>query len=88
MGKALTPSFESFYDKIKEILESARNRSYMAVNFEMVQAYWNIGRSIVEEEQAGRERAEYGKYLLSNLPKYERAAFRIILDTLQNTYTC
>ncbi len=67
MKKALTPSFENFYDKIKEILESARNRSYMAVNFEMVQAYWNIGRSIVEEEQAGRERAEYGKYLLSNL---------------------
>ena len=68
MKKALTPSFENFYDKIKEILESARNRSYMAVNFEMVQAYWNIGRSIVEEEQAGRERAEYGKYLYQIYP--------------------
>ncbi len=60
-------AFEGLYNKVKEILESARNRSYRAVNFEMVQAYWNIGRTIIEEEQEGRERAEYGKYLLANL---------------------
>jgi hypothetical protein len=67
MKKALMPSFENFYGKIKEILESARGNAYRAVNFVMVQAYWNIGQSIVEEEQAGRDRAEYGKNLLSNL---------------------
>ena len=38
MQETLSSSFEGFYDKIKEILESARNRSYRAVNFEMVQA--------------------------------------------------
>ena len=67
MKKTLTPSFENFYDKIKEILESARNRSYRAVNFEMVQAYWDIGRTIVEEEQNGSSRADYGSRLLLSL---------------------
>ncbi|MGB8489457.1 MAG: PDDEXK nuclease domain-containing protein [Bacteroidales bacterium] len=67
MKKALTPSFENFYDKIKEILESARNRSYRAVNFEMVQAYWEIGHTIVEEEQNGGSRADYGTRLLLSL---------------------
>jgi predicted nuclease of restriction endonuclease-like (RecB) superfamily len=67
MKKALTPSFENFYDRIREILESARNRSYRAVNFEMVQAYWDIGRTIVEEEQNGESRADYGSGLLLSL---------------------
>lgn len=67
MKKSLSSSFEGFYDKIKEILESARNRSYRAVNFEMVQAYWEIGRTIVEEEQDGEERADYGSRLLLSL---------------------
>lgn len=55
------------YSNIKQILETARNNVYRAVNFQMVQAYWNIGRVIVEEEQKGRDRAEYGKYLLKEL---------------------
>jgi len=67
MKYTLSPAFESFYDKIKDILESARNRSYRAVNIEMVQAYWEIGRTIVEEEQEGGRRADYGSKLLLNL---------------------
>lgn len=67
MGKSITPSFESFYIKVKDILELARKSAYRAVNFSMVQAYWSIGRSVVEEEQAGKNRAEYGKQLLANL---------------------
>lgn len=67
MSKAITPSFEGFYKRIKEILDTARSRVYQTVNFEMVQAYWNIGKTIVEEEQGGGDRAEYGKYLIENL---------------------
>lgn len=55
-----------FYNKIADILSAARNRAYVAVNFAMVQAYWEIGRSIVEE-QGGEERAQYGKQLISEL---------------------
>ncbi len=55
------------YEKIKTIICQARQNSYRAVNFAMVQSYWNIGRLIVEEEQHGRERAEYGTHLISKL---------------------
>jgi hypothetical protein len=56
-----------FYDAIAEVLRAARSNAYRAVNFVMVEAYWNIGRMIVEEEQQGRDRAEYGSYLLRHL---------------------
>ena len=55
-----------FYDNIKEILENARRKSYNAVNFAMVEAYWEIGKSIVEK-QGGNNNAEYGKKLLKEL---------------------
>lgn len=55
------------YENIKQILEKARNTAYRAVNFAMVQAYWQIGKVIVEEEQKGKERAEYGKFLIKEL---------------------
>ena len=40
----------SFYNEIKEILISARNKVYQTANFAMVEAYWNIGKSIIEEQ--------------------------------------
>ena len=57
-------SIDTTYQNIKAILEKARSIAYRAVNFAMVQAYWEIGRIIVEEEQKGAERAEYGKALV------------------------
>lgn len=69
MDKSLSSSFDSFYGKVREILESVRNRSYRAVNLEMVQAYWEIGRSIIEEEQQVDTRADYGSSLLLNLSR-------------------
>ena len=55
-----------FYEEIRNILESARNKVYQTANFAMVEAYWQIGRSIIEE-QGGDKRAEYGKGLLKEL---------------------
>ena len=67
-GKKLTAkNFDDTYYSIREILENARSTAYKTVNFVMVQAYWNIGRVIVEDEQKGKERADYGNYLLKNL---------------------
>ena len=62
-------STTKIYKKIKNILENARLSAYRTVNFIMVQAYWNIGKLIVEEEQKGKARAEYGKYLIEELSK-------------------
>ena len=59
----------NYINEVKEILKNARQKAYTAVNSAMVEAYWKIGRRIVEEEQRGRERAEYGKEILQNLSK-------------------
>lgn len=60
-------SIDTTYRNIKAIVEKARSTAYRAVNFAMVQAYWEVGRIIVEEEQKGEERAEYGKGLIKEL---------------------
>lgn len=57
----------SFYSDIRSILQRARNKAYAAVNSAMVEAYWNIGKRIVGEEQKGKERAEYGTNLIKKL---------------------
>ena len=59
----------NYINEIKKILKNARQKAYTAVNSAMVEAYWKIGRRIVEEEQSGRERAEYGKEIIKNLSK-------------------
>jgi hypothetical protein len=56
-----------FYQAVAEVLRTARATSYRAVNFVMVEAYWNVGRMIVEEEQQGRKRAGYGAALIQEL---------------------
>jgi predicted nuclease of restriction endonuclease-like (RecB) superfamily len=64
-----------FFADIAAILEEGRKRTYIAVNFAMVETYWRIGRRIVEQEQRGNERANYGEYLLSNLSRHLIATF-------------
>lgn len=60
-------NINTLYKKIKTVLNEARNKVYQTVNFTMVEAYWNIGHLIVEEEQKGKTRAEYGVYLIEKL---------------------
>lgn len=62
-------TLDKVYEQIREILANARTQAYRAVNFAMVQAYWEIGRVIVEEEQHGKARSDYGTYLLDELSK-------------------
>lgn len=57
----------TFYNDIRTILQQARNKAYSAVNYAMVEAYWSIGKRVVEEEQKGKGRAEYGANLIKNL---------------------
>lgn len=57
----------NFYTEIKSLLENARNKVYQTINTTMTETYWQIGQRIVEEEQNGKERAEYGKGLIKNL---------------------
>lgn len=55
------------YQQIHGILHAARQQSYRAVNTAMVEAYWQIGRRIVEHEQGGEARAAYGQGVLAAL---------------------
>ena len=54
---------------IKQIIDAGRTTAYSAVDATMIATYWNIGRRIVEEEQYGQERAQYGKELIKSLAK-------------------
>lgn len=71
--QSLIPS--SLYGAISEVIQQARQQVKQAVNLQMVQAYWHIGRLIVEQEQQGQERAEYGKQHLSQLSKRLQSDF-------------
>ena len=58
-----------FINQIRKIIEDARLNAVKSVDFHRVLMYWNIGRSIIEEEQQGKDRADYGKYLIKNLSR-------------------
>ena len=66
----LSKNENTFYSEISELLKQARNTAYKVVNTIMVQTYWQIGKRIVEQEQYGKNRANYGDYLITNLSRY------------------
>jgi len=63
-----------FYRSVADVVRTARARAYRAINTNMVAAYWDVGRKIVEEEQNGAGRAEYGARLIKTL------AFRLTAE--------
>lgn len=65
MGKNIIKT--KLYSNIRNILIEARNKTYKAINSNMVIAYWNIGKLILEEEQRGKKRAGYGDYLIKHI---------------------
>jgi len=60
---------KNLYSQVAEILKTARQQVARQVNSVMVATYFEIGRLIVEDEQNGKERAEYGKHVLKELSK-------------------
>lgn len=65
----------SFFQDIKLIFEQARQKAYNTINATMIEAYWLTGKRIVEQEQQGKERADYGTYLI-----------KILSDELTSTF--
>jgi len=62
-------TIEKLYTEVGSIITAARSTVYKTANTEMVKAYWSIGKLIVEEEQNGEDRAEYGKKIMGLLSK-------------------
>lgn len=81
----------NLFQNISALLENARKRAIVAVNQTMVLTYFEIGRMIVEEEQNGENRAEYGKRLLKDLSfhlteKFGRGFSETNLRQMRNFY--
>lgn len=58
---------DTFINDVKVIVEDGRNTAYQSVNAAMVMTYWKIGKRIVQEEQNGNKRADYGANLINLL---------------------
>ncbi|MBU1204365.1 MAG: DUF1016 family protein [Nanoarchaeota archaeon] len=61
--------YDTLISSIGTVLEKARKYVYSQINQILVKTYWNIGKQIIEYEQKGKEKAEYGSKLLDNLSK-------------------
>jgi len=77
----------------KQIIISARNKALTAINSAMIEAYWLIGKRIVEEEQNGKQRAECRKEIIKTLSKELKSEFKTcfgerILRDLRRFYLC
>ena len=66
---------KAYVDEVKQILREARTKAYSAVNYAMIEAYWLIGKRIVEETQQGEQRANYGEQVIKNISKAFTAEF-------------
>ena len=83
-------SENTIYQNIRTVLVAARKKVYSAINFAMVEAYWDIGRQIMEAQE--NQRAEYGagliKYLAERLSKEFGKGFTITnLKYMRQFYT-
>ena len=59
----------TLYQDVKTILKQAKQTAYRAVNFQWLLPYWQIGKRIVENEQGGKERPDYGDALIKDLSR-------------------
>lgn len=69
-SKKILQGEQQFFADIRDLLHAGREAAYRSVNTIMVKTYWQIGKRIVEEEQNGKARADYGDYLIVNLSRY------------------
>lgn len=62
-------SEDSLFQSVKEIITQSREKVFRIANSTLLLTYWQIGQLIVEDEQQGKNRADYGKFVLKNLSK-------------------
>ena len=67
--RRLLTAYSLLNDEIEQIIDDSRSKAMRSVDFCRVQMYWAIGKRISEKEQQGKERADYGKYIIRNLSK-------------------
>lgn len=82
----IPPDDAPLYGRIAALIELARKQVVTAVNLTMVHTYFEVGRAIIEDEQQGNERAQYGKAVLSELSRKltQQYGKGFSVDNLQN----
>ncbi len=70
MDKLVQKSQNTFFTEAEQIVERGKTLAFQSVNTTMITTYWQLGQRIVQEEQNGSARAEYGSNLLHNLSVY------------------
>lgn len=75
-NREIVPAFDTTVSRhdvlvsdIRQILTNARHRAFAYINTSMTRAYWQIGKRIVQEEQQGQYRADYGTFLIKELSR-------------------
>ena len=71
----LTNSNNILINDLRKIIDQGRRQAYISINASMIQTYWNVGRRIVEEEQHGDKRAEYGQEIARNVARQLEAEY-------------
>lgn len=74
-SRAATKNINSIYSRIKSIIVLAQSNILRTVNTQLVQAYWHIGRELVEVQQHGKERAPYGEELIETIAERLQTEF-------------
>lgn len=74
-NKTVNTVLNDFIQQVKGIITTAQTNAIRAVSTERVMMYWKIGEKIILEEQNGKERAEYGTFLIEHLSKELSASF-------------
>ena len=64
LGKKYNDEDNMLVNDLRSIVSKARSKAFAAVNYSLVERNWRIGQRIVEEEQNGEARAEYGKHII------------------------
>lgn len=85
MKKEITSNAALIRD-LKSIINSGRDAAYQAANKAMIMTYWQVGRRIVEEEQQGEQRAEYGKNLISEIAAELAAEIGVTEKTIKRDF--
>ena len=79
----LSDNYQNLLSQISETYVYGRQKATTAVNSNMIETYWKIGQYIVEFEQSGKIKADYGKALLNNLFKFRKSRQAAFNDALK-----
>ena len=60
-------NYRNFFERVSNLVESARHKTIRQINSVIIETYWRVGKLLVEEEQKGKKRANYGDVLITKL---------------------